>query len=469
MRTDGHYPMKRSILAALLMVVLTAPAAYGQAKLLAPQPLGNDDKPTAAEPPQFPPAKTGNARLGPPTSLPIAVPFPAEVPATGPPHQLKGREPAHGTKTAGVPDPVPPKPPTAPMPTAMPEPDSGSHGRFWTQLDGFVGWVQGDRPPALVTGGPSGSTVLFGGREINDNAQAGFRLQAGYWFDSVPTMGIQAGGFWLDNANTSASFVSNGSTILARPFVDAASGKSSAEYVAYPGISSGSVIVGAHSSFDGWDIALRELACSGCNTQLNAVVGFRQMRLADQLGVGEESTVFGAGGPRGLPAGAQLLAQDHFDTLNDFYGADFGFEAEYRYRGWVIEGLVKLAVGWDVSQANINGESYVTLPNQPTVASPGGLLALPSNIGSYHHTDVTLIPELGVNVAYDLTDHVRLRGGYSFLYWENVTRPSSQIDTSINPNLVPPGAGGGPAKPTEAVAGNNLYVHGIIFGVEVRF
>ena len=155
MRTDGHYPMKRSILAALLITVLTAPAAHGQAKLLKPEPIGNDVAPTTSEPPQLPPPSPRSATLGPPTSIPIPVPFSPEVPATGPPHQLKGREPAHGTKTAGVPDLLPP-PKVSTVPQAMPEPViNGPQGRFWTEVDGLAWWVQSDKgPPALVTTRP---------------------------------------------------------------------------------------------------------------------------------------------------------------------------------------------------------------------------------------------------------------------------------------------------------------------------
>ena len=136
--------------------------------------------------------------------------------------------------------------------------------------------------------------------------------------------------------------------------------------------------------------------------------------------------------------------QDHFDTVNEFYGAEFGFEGEYRYRGWTLEGMVKLAAGWDVTHVNINGASFITLPNQPTTASTGGLLALPSNIGVYRRTDITLIPEVGVNLAYDLTSNIRIRAGYDFLYWEHVNRPGQQIDTNVNTNLIPPGPGGQP-------------------------
>jgi len=485
--------MNRSFLAALLMVVLTAPAVHGQAKLLPPPDATNGDGTRelapgeytgglpASKPPVYSPgAKLARlATLGPPTSAPPMVPTSPAMPQTAPPHQMYGREPAHGTQTAGV-----PRPPAYPIsrpeePLAFPMPQvCGPCGRFWAELDGLVWWVGGDKPPPLLTTSPtgtaqnqagvlgaSGTSVLAGGREFNDDARAGFRLNVGYWLDPLQTVGIQAGGFWLENNNSSTAFASNGSTILARPFLNVLTGTQGAELIAFPGFNSGSAIVSAHSSLGGWDVAWRENGCCFYNGRIDALLGYRQLRLADQLGVLENVTSLAAG----LPVGTQLVRLDRFDTATEFYGADFGFSGEFRYRGWDFEGLAKMAVGWNASHVNINGATLETMPGKPPMPFAGGLLALPSNIGLYRNGEATLIPEFGVNVAYDLNDHWRVRGGYSFLYWDHVDRPGQQVDTSINPNLVPPANGGGPARPLPTHEETDLFVHGMNFGVEVRY
>jgi Putative beta barrel porin-7 (BBP7) len=459
--------MKRSLLVAL-MFVLTAPAVYGQAKLLPPPDAANGQ----AEKPH-------SATLGPPTSLPPLVPTPAEVPQHGPPHQMYGREPAHGTKTAG--EPRPPIYPIAPplLPAPLPEPQvCGPVGRLWAELDGLIWWVEGDRPPPLVTTSPSGTpqakagvlgapgtSMLVGGRAINDGARGGFRLNVGYWLDPLQTIGIQAGGFWLANNNSSAFFSSDGSPILARPFLNVSTGNQSAELVAFPGVSSGSVFVAAHSSFDGWDVAIRQNAAYWGNGRIDALVGYRQLRLADRLGVEENMTSLGGG----FPAGTQLQRLDQIDTANEFYGAELGVVGEYCHHGWVFEGLAKMAVGWVANRVNINGATLITQPGLPTAPYTGGLLALPSNIGLQRHGEATLIPEVGLNVAYDFTDHLRVRGGYSFLYWDHVDRPGQQIDPRINPSQVPPPQGGGLARPLPTHDDTDIFVHGMNFGVEVRY
>jgi Putative beta barrel porin-7 (BBP7) len=469
--------MKRSLLAAFLMM-LTASTVHGQARLLPPSDASNAVEVKRDLPVEMP-LKSRTATLGTPTSAPPVVAAPAEVPQNGPPHQMYGREPAHGTKTAGVPKtPLVPVPPPDLLPALFMPEVCGPCGRFWAELDALVWWVQGDRPPPLLTTSPagtpqnlagvlgaSGTTVLAGGRDFNDDARGGFRLNMGYWMDPLQTFGIQVGGFWLGNNDSSSAFSSNGTTIIARPFLNVLSGNQDSTLIAFPGVSSGSAIVSAHSSLDGWDIAYRQNACCCCNCRIDALVGYRQLRLAENLGVEDSVTSLGGG----VPAGTRIVQVDRFDTGTQFYGAELGVVGEYRFQGWVVEGLAKMDVGWNAGHVNINGATVVSPPGQPTVPYTGGMLALPSNIGLYRTGDATLVPELGVNIAYDLNDHFRVRGGYSFLYWDHVDRPGQQIDTGINPNLVPPPVGGVPARPLPTHEETDLFVHGMNFGVEVRY
>jgi len=71
------------------------------------------------------------------------------------------------------------------------------------------------------------------------------------------------------------------------------------------------------------------------------------------------------------------------------------------------------------------------------VVQQGGLLALPSNIGTQTRNRFAVIPELGVKVGYQLTDHIRVYAGYNFLYASSVVRPGNQIDPVINRAQLP--------------------------------
>ena len=84
-----------------------------------------------------------------------------------------------------------------------------------------------------------------------------------------------------------------------------------------------------------------------------------------------------------------------------------------------------------------------------------------------------VVPEVGVNVGYQITESLRLFAGYSFIGWSDVARPGDQIDVGLNPNLIPTsatfGAPGGPPRPALAVQRTDFWAQGVNFGVEWRY
>jgi hypothetical protein len=104
----------------------------------------------------------------------------------------------------------------------------------------------------------------------------------------------------------------------------------------------------------------------------------------------------------------------------------------------------------------------------------GGLLALPTNIGHFSRDRFSVVPEIGVNLGYQLTDHLRAYVGYNFLYWTNVVRPGAQIDRVLDVTLIPnfpvPGAvPTGQNRPMVPFKENDFWAQGINFGLEFRW
>ena len=132
-------------------------------------------------------------------------------------------------------------------------------GEFWATGDYLVGWVRGGHRPPLITTSPAGTaaasagvlglpttTVVLGNQDVNNQARSGGRFQLGYHgTGETSTIGVEAGVWWLQEQNTSFLANSNGSTILARPFIDAATKTPVATRIAFPGISSGFIAVDA--------------------------------------------------------------------------------------------------------------------------------------------------------------------------------------------------------------------------------
>ena len=164
---------------------------------------------------------------------------------------------------------------------------------------------------------------------------------------------------------------------------------------------------------------------------------------------------------------------DRFETRNQFTGFDVGWTYR-RTRGfWTLESVLRMAVGNTKQSVRINGSTTITDPtaNPITTTHAGGLLAQPSNIGSYTQNEFSIVPEFGAKVGYQLTDHLKATLGYTFIYWSNVVRPGDQISTDVNPNQLPPRGTTvvGIGRPNFDFDTTDYWVQGLSFGGEYRW
>jgi hypothetical protein len=160
---------------------------------------------------------------------------------------------------------------------------------------------------------------------------------------------------------------------------------------------------------------------------------------------------------------------DQFSTANNFSGLDLGLTGESRYGAWTFEWLGKVAVGANFSTTQINGASIFAAGGGPAVAAPGGLLALPSNIGNFSQTRFAFVPEVALKLGYQVTSGLRVHAGYDFLFWSNVVRPGNVIDTGINTSQIPPGTLVGPSRPAPRLDGADFWAQGLNIGAVFSF
>ena len=101
----------------------------------------------------------------------------------------------------------------------------------------------------------------------------------------------------------------------------------------------------------------------------------------------------------------------------------------------------------------------------------GGVLAQPSNIGSYSRDRFAVVPELGAIVGVQITPHVRATLGYTFIFWGPVVRVGDQIDLDVNPDqMAPPIVPlAGPLRPEFAFQESDYWAQGVSAGVEGRW
>ena len=309
-------------------------------------------------------------------------------------------------------------------------------------------------PPGSPLGGVGalgspGTSSLFGNQRANNDIRNGFRGSAGLWFDDAQTIGLEANFFFLGNSRQEYAVGSNGTQIITRPFFNVVTGRADSELVSYPGVLAGRVSVDPRSSIIGGGFNfVHNLCCDPCLGRIDLLYGYRFFNVTDEITFRENLTAL----PGSLvPAGTTYAITDHFKTRNDFNGGVIGLSAERRFGAFFIGLRGSVALGSNRETTEINGTTTITPPGGLPQSYAGGLLAQPTNIGTYHHTAFAVLPELGLRLGYQMTDHTRIYAGYNFLYLSDVARAGDQIDTRVNPNQLPPRAPGalsGPAYPT---------------------
>jgi hypothetical protein len=246
------------------------------------------------------------------------------------------------------------------------------YGGVWIAAEYLIWSAKGDKLPALVTTSPAGTlqpqagvlgapgtSVLFGDDNVNDRWRSGARISAGYWFDPQRTKGIEANFFILHQNSTDFAASSNGTPILARPFIDATTGLQSAKLLAFPAFVSGSIAISDASRLLGAGAAYRMEICRNCALgSIGGLVGYRFLRLRDSLVIGDTSV---------SPLGA-ITSTDQFDTTNSFHGLDLGLTGEIATGPWRMTWLAKLAVGRTLTNVEISGAAVSTLYRRISVA-----------------------------------------------------------------------------------------------------
>jgi hypothetical protein len=354
--------------------------------------------------------------------------------------------------------------------------------RLWVRGEYLLWWTRDMSLPPLVTtslGTPSNTagrldqpttTILLGnGQGLSSDGRSGARIELGYWLCPCQGLGFEV--TYLDLGSQTSQFEADGGNyaVLARPFYNLQTGSEGpdAALVVFPNYAAGSITVSSTNKFQTLEGLLRRHLMQECGRTIDFVGGYRYAYLQDGLAIDENSTSLKDN--HYATVGTNFHIVDQFDTQNRFNGGEIGVIFQQRYRRWSFDLSMKLAVGSTQSQVAINGATAITTPQSGTKSYSGGILALPTNIGSYDQTKFSLMPELGATFGFDLTRHLRATAGYTFIYWNNVARPGDQIDTDVNASQFPPHTASGAARPNFAYRTSDFWAQGLNVGLEFRF
>jgi putative beta barrel porin BBP7 len=369
----------------------------------------------------------------------------------------------------------------------------GDGCRFWGRVDYLLWWTKGSKLPPLITtstnpndagilGRPT-TSILYGDEYVNNDVRSGFRAVGGFWLDCCHTIGIGADYLDLGTNSDHGGASGNGNPILARPYFSAQTGQQAAQRVSDAGLA-GTVTSDSRDylqSAGSWfrmnlvncqcvdDCSCGDACNDGCCGRwgfgIDMLMGYRYYRMDDSLTVREDLLDI-SGGPTD---GTTFQITDDFRTENRFHGGEIGFRTTVERGCWSLGLLTKMAIGSNRYEVTIDGSTTTTIPGFPTTIDANGILATQSNIGVYEDDQFAVIPQLGLELGYQIQKNIDLFVGYNLIYWPHVQRAADQIDLNVDPRNWPPVQAGALPYPAPKLCGTDFWAQGINFGVGCRY
>jgi hypothetical protein len=483
--------------------VAPSPALTGGGSAFVPYPM-------APALPTMPPAQPVSAPAAPPAATATAAQPPGDKEAIQAPKQtapsttngtsgtvisetIVPYDPTHMTLPAEPQAVLVGGPPGGPVGAAAFGPIGPQHEHVYIYGDYLLAWFRTSTlsTPLVTLGsrldpipgaiGQPGTSVLFGQNNTDFNPLHGFRTGIGFYLDHDNHYSVDLNGLivFRDHERFSAASDPTGNPILARPALNVATVPATeASYlVSFPGVLAGAVNVDARSELYGGEGNFRWHNCCSPRLRWETLLGARVLHLDESLAVtdtlnplvGNAITFNGAF----VPAGSILTDFDRWRTSNTFYGVNLGGQLRYQANWCVIDLYGKAALGATRERVDISGNTTLAAPGLATQVASGGILTQPSNIGTQHRTVFGIVPEFGINFGIDATEHLRIRCGYSMLFWNRVVRPGNQIDRAVNPGQVPSdqafGLVAGPARPAFQFNDELFWMQAFNLGLELHY
>ncbi|MFN0016851.1 MAG: BBP7 family outer membrane beta-barrel protein [Pirellulaceae bacterium] len=348
----------------------------------------------------------------------------------------------------------------------------------WGSAEVLLWWMKGSDQPAIVGTSPPGTvqndasvvgtpgySTLYGDERSGRDLQPGGRLTLGLWLDGTHNAGIGTRFYALDGASDNFERVTDGSTIIGRPFYNVQLGREDALLVGFPGQFAGDVQVQYTNSLVGNDVYFRLMLDRTRLRRLDVISGYQFLRMDDELLVNSSTNVID---PNSFIFGARINVFDRFRATNEFHGGMVGLQGTMGRGNWSMTALGKLGIGNNHQQVIIAGTRNVSFPPGPGTATTGGLLAQPSNIGTHVQDKICYIPEMTLNLAYHVRPTVSLHVGYNLIWMSNVVVSGDQIDRRVNLSQVP-GPVVGPNLPAFQFRTSEFWIQGINLGVNWNF
>lgn len=363
-----------------------------------------------------------------------------------------------------------------------------SSNRFWADIDYLFWKIQNSPEPVpLVILGPTlavpppvlgapDTFVVLGGTKIDNGWRSGGKIDFGYWFDNNHYSGTEISYCFLPNASKECSVSSNGSAnspLLLVPFYNVITHAEDSTAIASPLLGfQGKGVLKLVNNMQGAELNIFGTMPLHCdNYTFTGLTGFRYWNFNEHL-------EFTTNSPYIPPHVLDVYkTKDRFSVKNNFFGLQFGLGSEYNCNCISIMTKFKIAVGANFERLAIRGNLLTNDYDDFGIVQEysGGYFALPTNIGNYNRVRFAAIPELNIDIGYQIFNCMQIKLGYTFMYVSNVLWAGNQIDRNINPtqattytNAQPAVLEGQPSPKANLKTGN-LWAQGLKVGLEFIF
>ncbi len=335
-----------------------------------------------------------------------------------------------------------------------------------TSLNGLSPLLAGTIPgPLTAVSGASAAVNLVSTPTVAYDVNAGGRLTTGIWLDRERVIGLDGSFFQFEHRAKGQGFSSSGSPVLGPTYYDLTLAQQVLveDAVNGAGARTGSVLINNSERLWGGEVHARVAGYSIVSDRTDFLIGFRHVSFNEGVTVDGFST--------DTSNGNTVNQYDNFGTHNQFYGAELGFQSDYRRGRWFanIRGKVALGVAHEV----VDIQGLTTIVNPIVTTYPGGIYAQPSNMGHHTRDEFAVVPELTANFGYQVTSHVRVFAGYNLLYMSNVVRPGDHVNVNVDSTQVQSLAAYDPTAlavhPAFSWRDSSFWAQGVNFGVEVRY
>jgi hypothetical protein len=281
--------------------------------------------------------------------------------------------------------------------------------------------------------------------------------------------------FGIEGDSTGFAATSNavGNPLIARPFYNTdplVIPPEDSLIVTRPGLRRGGLLATAENDVFGAEGYLRYAVHRCRNRRVDLLAGYHFTRVDDSLDINHRMEQIG-----GLQVGTRFEFQDVFDVRNEFHGAELGLLSEIDRGPFTLSLMGKLSMGNTRETLTIFGRSSRTTPAGVRTDFVGGLLAMPTNMGTYTRDDFTIIPEAEFKVICRITKRLEASIGYSLLYWSDVALAGQQIDMSmggqptVNASQLLGGVLFGPANPAfNGIRDCDFWVQTLSLGLTLK-